>query len=112
MIQLFVDNLSIGIISSILNTRQGQTIELIAQVSGGQAPYTYQWFGPAVTRSTSGQLISTDQILIVNDATTENSGIYTVIVTDAYGFTASDSVNVTVRTTSSLSSAIASKYCS
>ncbi|CDK30306.1 immunoglobulin domain-containing protein [Candidatus Babela massiliensis] len=111
-IEIRLDDLSVDIISNTLNVRQGQTIELIAQVSGGQAPYTYQWFGPAVTRSTSGQLISTDQILIVKDATTANSGIYTVIVTDAYGFTASDSVNVTVRATSSLSSAIASKYCS
>ncbi len=111
-IEIRLDDLSVDIISNTLNVRQGQTIVLTAQVSGGQSPYTYQWFGPAVTRSTSGQLISTDQTLVVDDATTENSGIYTVIVTDAYGFTASDSVNVTVRATSSLSSAIASKYCS
>ncbi|CDK30311.1 immunoglobulin domain-containing protein [Candidatus Babela massiliensis] len=111
-IEVILDNLSVNIISNTLNIRQGQTIVLIAEPKDGQPPYTYQWFGPAVTRSTSGQLISTDQILIVNDATTANSGIYTVVVTDAYGFTASDSVNVTVRTTSSLSNAISAKYCS
>ncbi len=111
-IEIRLDDLSVDIVSNTLNVRQGQTIVLTAEPKDGQPPYTYQWFGPAVTRSTSGQLISTDQTLIVNDATTANAGIYTVIVTDAYGFTASDSVNVTVRATSGLSNAIAAKYCS
>ncbi len=110
-VDVFVDNLSVGIVSNTLNIRQGQTIVLTAAPNGGQSPYTYQWFGPAVTRSTSGQLISTDQTLIVDDATTANSGIYTVMVMDTYGFTASDTINVNVRATSSLSSAIVSKYC-
>ncbi|WP_044601155.1 beta strand repeat-containing protein [Candidatus Babela massiliensis] len=111
-VEVVIDNLSVDIISNTLNVREGQTITLTAETKDGQAPYTYQWFGPAVTRSTSGQLISTDQTLVINNATILNSGTYRVVVTDVYGFTASDTVDVNVRVSSTLSNAIASKYCS
>ncbi len=70
MIQLFVDNLSIGIISSILNTRQSQTIELIAQLSVVNFLYIYQTIDKKYRGIKYGDLY-----------------------THAYGFTISDSVN-------------------
>ncbi len=68
----------------------GSTIDILAVVSGGSGNYTYQWSGPNGFSSTSNPII-------INNATTQNSGTYSVIVTDSlYGCTGNGSTEVTV----------------
>ncbi|CDK30397.1 Immunoglobulin-like repeats containing protein [Candidatus Babela massiliensis] len=78
----------------IINPRDnlciGSTIDILAVVSGGSGNYTYQWSGPNGFSSTSNPII-------INNATTQNSGTYSVIVTDSlYGCTGNASTEVTV----------------
>ncbi|MEL7426482.1 MAG: SdrD B-like domain-containing protein, partial [Bacteroidota bacterium] len=58
---------------------EGETLDLMAGVSGGVAPYTYSWDGP-------GGFSSADQnpTRTISDATT-HSGTYNLTVTDAGG---------------------------
>jgi hypothetical protein len=68
----------------------GSTINLSASASGGTSPYTYNWTGP------NGFIINNNPTPFINNATTLNSGTYTVTVIDANGCSASSTTNVTV----------------
>ncbi len=65
----------------------GAYTELTANVSGGQAPYTYQW-------SSSEELSSTNTEQVI--ATPAYNATYKIIVKDAKGNTSYDEVNVEV----------------
>jgi len=65
----------------------GTITTLTATPTGGTAPYTYEW------QDSSGTTIGTTQSVNVMPASTET---YTVIITDALGCTAQDSVTITV----------------
>lgn len=56
----------------------GQTLKLYANLTGGKAPFTYLWSGPAGFTST----IANPTIPNVTEA---NAGIYTLKITDGYG---------------------------
>jgi len=59
---------------------EGSTINLTANVTGGKAPFTYAWTGPnGFTSSVANPAIP--------NATTANSGEYTLTFTDGYGCT-------------------------
>lgn len=72
------------------NLCSGGTIGILAVVTGGSGNYTYQWSGP-------NGFSSANNPIIINNATTQNSGTYSVIVTDSlYGCTGNASTEVTV----------------
>jgi gliding motility-associated-like protein len=55
---------------------EGETLTLTANPSGGVAPYTYSWTGP-------NGYTSTDENPVINNISVAESGIYSLIVTDA-----------------------------
>ncbi len=59
----------------------GQTLQLFANLTGGKAPYTYSWTGPA-------GFTSTIENPIIPNVTNENAGVYSLTITDGYGCTA------------------------
>ena len=65
---------------------QGENGTLIPEISFGLAPFTYAWTGP-------GGFMSSDQIITVSE-----EGTYAVVITDASGCIASDSLDVVVLT--------------
>ena len=68
---------------------EGQTLTLTANVSGGTAPYTYAWSGPAgFTSSVQNPTIAT---IALPDA-----GIYTLLTTDSLGATVTNSTTSVV----------------
>ncbi len=71
------------------------SVGLVANITGGAAPFTYQWFGYRVSPPNT-------QVTSVNPDT---AGVYayTVVVTDANGCQTSDSTLVTVRPTITIS---------
>ncbi len=68
----------------------GDLANLIAQVNGGGAPYSYNWFS----------VFGTDTLLTPNNSSSllwaNNNGLYQITITDVCGNTQSDQVNVTV----------------
>ncbi|NEW84575.1 MAG: hypothetical protein GZ094_19715, partial [Mariniphaga sp.] len=56
----------------------GQTLQLTANLTGGKAPYTFAWTGPA-------GFTSTLENPSIPNATIANAGIYTLTITDGYG---------------------------
>ena len=56
----------------------GQTLQLSANLTGGKAPYTFAWTGPA-------GFTSTLENPTIPNATLANAGIYTLTITDGYG---------------------------
>jgi hypothetical protein len=67
----------------------GTNVTLNAVPTGGGAPYTYAWSGPASFTSTS-------QNPVITSATTAASGVYTVVTTDACSATSTSTVSLTV----------------
>uniref|UniRef100_UPI003752039F beta strand repeat-containing protein n=1 Tax=Flavobacterium sp. TaxID=239 RepID=UPI003752039F len=57
---------------------EGNNLALTANPSGGVAPYTFSWTGPNGYSSTS-------ENPVINNVSISNSGIYSVITTDACG---------------------------
>ncbi|TDD94458.1 beta strand repeat-containing protein, partial [Flavobacterium cellulosilyticum] len=74
---------------------EGSSLTLTSNPSGGSAPYTFNWTGP-------NGYTSTVENPIINTVTTSNSGVYSVIVTDACGAisTIQSTNSVTVNTLS------------
>ncbi len=70
---------------------EGATIELISTSTGGTAPYTFNWTGPANFESTA-------QNPNIQDATEEMNGTYIVRVLDNNGCADSTTVTVVVST--------------
>jgi len=58
----------------------GQTLQLFANLTGGKAPFTYSWTGPAGFTSTIANPI-------IPNITIANAGSYTLTITDGYGCT-------------------------
>ena len=56
----------------------GQTLQLYANLTGGKAPFTYAWSGPAGFTSTIANPT-------IPNVTAANAGIYTLTITDGYG---------------------------
>jgi gliding motility-associated-like protein len=89
---IFLDAVSIIPISTVpltvdvpdFNICQGQSVVVTAQVTGGLEPYTYTW-NPNITSTTNPITLSPTQ-----------TSIYTVVVTDCNGDTASASFDVVV----------------
>ena len=69
----------------------GQTMTLTVAVTGGQSPYSYQWFknGNAISGATSASYVKAS-------TTTADSGTYKVVVQDGYGNIISGSTVATV----------------
>lgn len=68
----------------------GETLELSAVVSDGQAPYTYSWTGP-------NSFTSTDQNPSITDIDASlAAGTYTLVVTDALECTETVSIEVAI----------------
>lgn len=69
----------------------GQTMTLTVAVTGGQSPYSYQWFknGNAISGATSASYAKAS-------TTTADSGTYKVVVQDGYGNIISGSTVATV----------------
>ncbi|MBK6482326.1 MAG: gliding motility-associated C-terminal domain-containing protein [Chitinophagaceae bacterium] len=89
---IFLDAVSIIPISTVplavdvpdFNICQGQSVVVTAQVTGGLEPYTYTW-NPNITSTTNPITLSPTQ-----------TSVYTVVVTDCNGDTASASFDVVV----------------
>lgn len=81
------------------DTSQSVTMSVVA--GNGTAPYTYQWylFGDTNTPLVDGANVigSTTKDLLLMNLTTDNSGLYFVVVTDANGCTCtSNGIDLTV----------------
>ncbi|HMQ00404.1 MAG TPA: hypothetical protein PKC24_11535, partial [Cyclobacteriaceae bacterium] len=68
---------------------EGLSVVLNTTVTGGTAPYSYLWTGANLSSNTDANPVFTGSI--VGGPTT-----YSVVVTDANGFTASDDIEITV----------------
>ena len=67
----------------------GGTINLSANLTGGNGPYIYSWEGP-------NSFTSSLQNPTISNATEANAGVYSLTVTDAHDCTASGTATVTV----------------
>ncbi len=68
---------------------EGETIFINTMVTGGSAPYTYSWTGPA-------NYSSTTQSPQIPNATSLNGGVYFVTVIDANACSSESEIDVTV----------------
>lgn len=88
-------NISPASFSTSLNAAtavtSGQTMTLTVVVTGGLAPYTYQWYkdNNAIAGANAASYVKAS-------TTTADSGTYKVVVHDAYGNIISGSTVVTV----------------
>ena len=88
---LILDRPEITSISENAVIDEGETIELIVEVSG-QLPFSYQW-----KKSGSDSTISNFSSLTLKDVDESTSGQYYVIVSNAGGEAISPAINVVVR---------------
>ncbi len=98
---------SVSATSSNSSYCSSATINLFATPTVGPAPYTYSWSGPA-------GFTSSVQNPVINNANTGMAGVYTVLLTDSNGCTATGSTSTIViysSPTVTANSASAS-YCS
>ncbi|MBN1651203.1 MAG: hypothetical protein JW857_07735, partial [Bacteroidales bacterium] len=83
-----IDDISFGtldVIPATINPQalinqlcEGETIELMANVSGGKTPYVFSWTGP-------NGFTSNEENPIIENADKSNEGTYTLVFSDAYG---------------------------
>jgi hypothetical protein len=78
--------------STVLGTTvcQGNELVLNANAVGGASPFTYQWSGP------NGFTSTLENPLVTSSASSIHNGTYTVVVTDGFGCTNTQTVSVTV----------------
>lgn len=90
-VENIIDQLSVVINSNISNSYicAGDNVTLNAIAINGQAPYSYSWTGP-------NGFMSSDQNISLESIKADQSGIYTVTVTDNNGCSASSSILVKV----------------
>jgi hypothetical protein len=69
---------------------QNDPLILNAGAVGGASPFTYSWTGPNSFTSTS------ENPLVTSSASSTQNGSYTVVVTDGFGCTNTQSISVTV----------------
>jgi hypothetical protein len=101
------DNVVVFIVPSTLNVvispggsrswcaGTNDSVSLVANITGGAAPFGYQWFGYRISPTTT-------QVTSVSPDTA-GTYVYTVVVTDANGCQTSDTILVTVRPTITIS---------
>ena len=101
------DNVVVFIVPSTLNVvissggsrswcaGTNDSVSLVANITGGAAPFSYQWFGYRISPTTT-------QVTSVSPDTA-GTYVYTVVVTDANGCQTSDTILVTVRPTITIS---------
>ncbi|MGQ1890504.1 gliding motility-associated C-terminal domain-containing protein [Thermophagus sp. OGC60D27] len=68
---------------------EGTNLELSSTVSGGIGPYTYSWSGP-------NGFVSNDEDPVISTPTSDYSGNYELLVSDANGCSTTQSTNVVV----------------
>lgn len=88
-------NISPASFSTPLNAttavNSGETMTLTVVVTGGLAPYTYQWY-----KNNNAIAGATEATYAKASTTTADSGTYKVVVHDVYGNIISSSTKVTV----------------
>lgn len=77
-----------GVVPTANTPCTGENLELMAAVSGGEMPYTYNWTGP------NGFTSDDQNPVITNIDATLDEGTYSLTVTDAFGCTEEVSIEV------------------
>lgn len=90
--------LSVGSLESAMTTAEGGVVQIgPVEVSGGVAPYTYQWYKNGATANNSSS--QTPEYTSGTLAAADNGSVYKCVVTDSKGSTATTN-DVTVTVTS------------